>query len=150
MATLQGLAQGSAGGYPVLSADFKSALAATSVLSATQLSLLAPAASAQLQADRQGAALLQSISREALANASGRFVALQQLISAIGGAQDQKAALDLQARISAELAMLQNENTKLQVLSQALEAQQWTNAQRAQELAIAGHGNFATRFQPQP
>jgi type IV secretion system protein VirB5 len=148
--TLQGLAQGSPGGYPVLAADFKSALAATTVLSVGQLSSLAPAASAQLQAGRQDAALLQSISSQALANASSRFAALQQLINAIGSAQDQKGALDLQARISAEVAMLQNENTKLQVLSQALQAEQLTNAQRAQELAVAGHGNFASRFQPQP
>jgi len=97
--TLQGLAQGSPGGYPVLAADFKSALAATTVLSVGQLSSLAPAASAQLQAGRQDAALLQSISSQALANASSRFAALQQLINAIGSAQDQKGALDLQARI---------------------------------------------------
>ena len=43
---------------------------------------------------------LQSLSHEALANSSGRFAALQQLIDAIGGASDQKAILELQARIS--------------------------------------------------
>jgi hypothetical protein len=44
--------------------------------------------------------------------------------------------------------MLQNEQTKLQVLAQATRAQQAANAQQAQEQAIAGHGQFATRFQP--
>jgi type IV secretion system protein VirB5 len=63
---------------------------------------------------------------------------------------DQKASLDLQARISAELGMLQNEQTKLQALFQATQAQESALRQQARELAIAGQGSFATRFQPVP
>jgi type IV secretion system protein VirB5 len=46
--------------------------------------------------------------------------------------------------------MLQNETTKLQALYQSIQAQEWANAQRMRELAIAGHGQFDSRFQPQP
>jgi type IV secretion system protein VirB5 len=137
-------------GYPALAADVQAAMRANAVLSPQQLTSLSPAGSAQLQAERQPVALAQSISHEALANASGRFAALQQLIGAIGTATDQKSVLELQARIAAETAMLENEHTKLAVLFQALEAQQWTNEQRSRELAIAGQGQFASRFQPHP
>jgi type IV secretion system protein VirB5 len=148
--TLQAVLNGAGGAYPNLAADVRSALSATSVLSAGQLSAFAPADSAQVQAGRQPAALLQSVTREALANASSRFAALQQLINAIGSAADPKAVLDLQARVAAEAAMLQNEHTKLQALYQGLQAQQWADSQRTRELAIAGHGQFTSRFQPQP
>jgi type IV secretion system protein VirB5 len=123
---------------------------ATAVLSGQQLAALSPAASAQLQAWRQTVALLQSLSHESLANSSSRFAALQQLIDAIAQAGDQKAILELQARITGEEDMLQNEHTKLQVLYQGVQAQDWANAQRVRELTVAGHGQFANRFQPQP
>ena len=147
--TLLGELQGS-GAYPTLAADLQGAIRSDTVLSARQLASLSPAAGTQVQAERQSVALLQSVSHEALANSSGRFAALQQLIDAIGGATDQKAILELQARIAAEGAMLQNEHTKLADLYQGVQAQAWANAQRARELAIAGHGQFDTRFQPHP
>jgi type IV secretion system protein VirB5 len=147
--TLTGALQGS-GAYPMLAADLQGALRSDTVLSAQQLGALSPAAATQVQAERQSVALLQSVSHEALANSSGRFAALQQLINAIAGATDQKSVLELQARIGAEEAMLQNEHTKLTDLYQGVQAQAWANAQRARELAIAGHGQFDTRFQPHP
>ena len=79
-----------------------------------------------------------------------RFAALQSLIAAIPSARDQKGILDLQARINAELGMLQNEQTKLQVLGQATEAMSAVNAQREREQVIVGQGQFSTRFQPAP
>ena len=148
-ATVQRALQGSAR-YPRFAADLQNAMNATAVLSGQQLAALSPAASAQLQARRQTVALLQSLSHESLANSSSRFAALQQLIDAIAQAGDQKAILELQARITGEENMLQNEHTKLQVLYQGVQAQDWANAQRVRELTIAGHGQFANRFQPQP
>ena len=109
-----------------------------------------PAAAAQLLTQRQAAALLQGLTQEALSNSSGRFASLQQLIATIGQAGDPKAALDLQARIAAENAMLQNEGTKLQVLFQAVHAQQQENLQHERELIVAGHGQFVARFAPHP
>ncbi|HYL70345.1 MAG TPA: type IV secretion system protein, partial [Candidatus Dormibacteraeota bacterium] len=120
------------------------------VLSAQQLAALPPASRAQLQAARSSAALLQGLTHDALANSSSRFASLQQLIDAISRASDQKGILDLQARIGAESGMLQNEHTKLQVLYQGAQAEEWANSQRLHELAIAGHGTFRQRFQPQP
>ena len=143
--TLQG-----GGGYGALSADLGAAVAGISILPAQQVAGLSPAASQQLQSDRQTVALMQAVSHQALASTSMRFASLQQLIDAITRAGDQKAALDLQARIGAETGMLQNEQTKLQVLYQSLQAEQWANEQRSRERAVVGYGQFATRFQPHP
>ncbi|HME41215.1 MAG TPA: type IV secretion system protein [Steroidobacteraceae bacterium] len=143
--------QGSgAGGYAGLAADMQSMITANAVLSPQRLAALAPADQQQIQASRQWSAMQQALTHEALANASGRFASVQSLISAISTAADQKAILDLQARISAELGMLQNEQTKNQVLFQATQAQESAIRQQALERAIEGQGNFATRFQPVP
>jgi type IV secretion system protein VirB5 len=146
---LQALLQG-AGSFPALATQVQSALQSASVLSTAQLAALPPVSSAQLQARRQTVALQQGLSHQALVNASGRFAELQQLINAIGNAGDQKSVLELQARIGAENGMLQDEATKLQALYQALQAQQSSDAQRLRELALAGHGQFSQRLQPQP
>jgi len=148
--TVQHLIQPGGAGFPAVAGGVQVALSADSVLSAAQLAALAPSASAQLQAQRQAAALLQGLTHSALANSSDRFAALQQLIDAIGQAADQKAALDLQARIAAEAGMLQNEHTKLDVLYQTLQAEQWASTQHGRELALAGHGTFVSRWQPHP
>ena len=141
--------QGS-GAYPGLTLDVRNAMNANAVLTPAQLAVLSPADQQQITTARQAAALRQALAQEALANSSSRFAALQSLISAIGTAADQKAILDLQARITAELGMLQNEQTKLQVLSQAGDALSAANAQRTLELSIAEQGRFDTRFQPAP
>lgn len=147
---LQAVSQGVSGGYSAFAADLASLLTRNAVLSPQQLAAISPSMSAQLQLDRQTVALSQAVSHEALANTSMRFTSLQQLIDAIGRAADQKSTLDLGARIGAEVGMLQNEQTKLQVIQQGMQAEQWANAQRARERVIAGHGQFATRFHPTP
>jgi type IV secretion system protein VirB5 len=136
--------------YAGLSAAVKSALAADAVLTPQQLGSLSPLMQQQLVGERATAALLQALSRQALANASGRFADLQQLITAIGTAADQKSILDLDARIGAEQAMLQNERTKLAMLVAAAQAQRWSDEEQARERSIAGQGEFTTRFQPTP
>ncbi len=149
LSALQSAAQG-AGSFAALAAGVRTAAAAQAVLTSAQLAQLAPQGAAQLQSQRQSAALLQGLTQQALANASSRFASLQQLIDAIGHAADQKAALDLQARIAAEGGMLANERTKLDVLFQAVHADEQAGAQHARELVIAGHGQFDGRFQPHP
>lgn len=141
---------GNASAYPALSGGIQQALTEDAVLSPQQVATLSPDGQQQLAADRQTAALLQAISRQALANASGRFGDLQQLIAAIGSASDQKSILDLNARIDAEQAMLENEGTKLAVMVAAAEAQRWAGEEQDRERAISGQGEFATRFQPTP
>ena len=137
-------------GYAGLSADVRSAIAANAVLSPQRLATLSPADQQQIQTARQWNAMQQALAHEALANASDRFAAIQALIAAISTAGDQKAILDLQARISAELGMLQNEQTKLQVFYQATQAQESSVRQQAREHVIEQHGRFETRFQPTP
>lgn len=137
-------------GYSNLSAAVQSALKANAILTPQQLALLPPDLQARISAWRSTAALLQGITSSALTNASGRFAAIQQLITAIGAAPDQKSILELQARINAESGMLQNEQTKLQSLYQVAQAQQWVNEQQDREAALAAQGQFSSRFEPVP
>ena len=150
-AQLNGLLQGQGtGGYGGLAADVRTAMSANAILSPQRLALLSPADQQLIQASRQSSAMQQALSHAALANASNRFASIQSLIAAISTAGDQKAILDLQARIGAELGMLQNEQTKMQVLYQATAAQESVIRQQAREQVIAGHGRFETRFHPVP
>ncbi len=138
------------GAYPELAALVDDAYRAESVLDPAHLAGLPATSAAQVDAQRRNAALLQGLSRMSLANVSARFASLQQLVATLGRAGDEKASLDLTARIAAENAMLQNEHTKVQVLYQGLQADQWAATQHAHELALAGHGLFTGRFQPHP
>jgi len=146
---LNGLPQGGVG-YGSLSGSLQSQISSNAVLSPQQLATLAPADQQQIAAARQWAATNQVVAQAALANASDRFAEMQSLIDAIPTATDQKGILDLQARISAELGMLQGEQTKLQVLAQAIQAQDASARQQQREQVLAGHGRFETRFQPTP
>ncbi len=137
-------------GYSGLSAAIQAAAQGNAVLTPAGLSALPTDQRIRVSAGRSTVALLQGIASSALSNSSSRFSDIQQLIGAIGSAADQKAALDLQARIGAEAGMLQNEQTKLQSLYQAAQAQQWVNAQQDREAVIAGHGQFLGRFEPLP
>ncbi len=138
------------GSATALAAAVRQKTAAATVLTQEQLGALAPEARQSLEADRRSVAVLQTLSQQALATASTRFASLQSLIDAVGSASDQKAALDLQARVGAELAMLQNDQIKLQMVFQSWQADQLASEQRSHEQAIARQGNFATRFQPVP
>ena len=116
--------QASAGGYPALCGQVRSALyAADAVLTDAQLGALSPASRrTAAAATRQSAALLQALSRQALANTSARFAALQQLIDAHRSARPiRRPSLDLRHASRPRAAMLQNEQTKLQVLYQGVQ-----------------------------
>jgi type IV secretion system protein VirB5 len=141
--------RGSAG-FSVLSGDVQTLVSANAVLSPQRLATLSPGAQQLIQDSRQWSAMQQALSNQALSNASNRFAAIQSLIAAIPSASDQKSILDLQARISAELGMLQNEQTKLQSLYQSAQAQEYLLRQQAWEQIVDGHGRFSARFQPVP
>lgn len=145
---LERVLRGDGGVYGAMSLGVRRAVESNAVLSSQQLATLTPRERQQVDAGRKSAAMLQVMAREALTATSARFRSVQQLIDAISSADDQKAILDLQARIDAEQGMLQNEQTKLQVLYQSAQAQQWINEQRMREQAIEGYGRFQTRFQP--
>jgi type IV secretion system protein VirB5 len=141
--------RGSAG-FSVLSGDVQTLVSANAVLSPQRLATLSPGAQQLIQDSRHWSAMQQALSNQALSNASNRFAAIQSLIAAIPSASDQKSILDLQARISAELGMLQNEQTKLQSLYQSAQAQESLLRQQAWEQVVDGHGRFSARFQPVP
>ncbi|MGO9934002.1 MAG: type IV secretion system protein [Steroidobacteraceae bacterium] len=137
-------------GYGALSADAQNLIAINAVLSPQQLATLPPGGQQLIQSERQWGAMQQALAHQALANASNRFASIQTLIAAISSAADQKGVLDLQARISAELGMLQNEQTKDQLLNQSASAQVSSLALQAREQVLNGHGRFEARFQPVP
>ncbi len=133
---------GSSGSFPALAGDVLNIVTSNALLTPAQFASLSAAEQAQLTSARRLAALLQATSRAALANSSDRFASLQQLIGAIGSATDQKGALDLNARIAAEQGMLQNESTKVQVLYQIAQSEEWARAQRVREQALTDQGSL--------
>jgi type IV secretion system protein VirB5 len=141
-AQLQAAQQGT-GSY-ALGGDVSAAVNSNAVLSAQQVAALSPDEQGALQEARRNAALLQAVAQEALASASSRFSAIQLLINEISQATDQKGILELGARIGAEQGMLQNEQTKLNVLGQAAQGDEWARRQRARERAVADIGSLRT------
>lgn len=133
---------GTSASYPALASDVTALMAANAVLTPSQVAQLNPTQQAQLTTARQSPAMLQALARSALTNSSDRFASLQQLITTIGTAADEKAALDLTARVTAEQAMLQNEATKLQGLYQVAQSQEWARVEREREQAIADQGSL--------
>lgn len=140
--SLEGALTGASGPYSALSRQLDAVVSANAVLTAGQLAGLSDQEREQLLSARNSAAMFQVTSRRALEVNSARFASLQQLIDAIPAATDAKAVMDLQARIAAEQLMLQNEQTKLMVLQQAMEAEDRARRQRAGELAIANIGSL--------
>lgn len=141
-AELNAVLQGSGGAYESLAASMQGLIASNAILTSQEVATLSPTEQAQLQADRSSTAFLQAMAEQALATTSARFQSLQQLIAAIPQATDEKASLDLQARISAEETMLQNDQIKMGVLYQLAHAQSQDNDERAREQAIADIGSY--------
>jgi type IV secretion system protein VirB5 len=124
-----------------LAAPLQSTINSNAILTSQQMALLSAGQQQQLNAARGNGALLQVTTQQAYATASNRFSSIQQLIGAIPTATDQKGILDLQARIQAEQGMLQNEEIKLQVLFQLVQAQELALKQRAREQALIDVGS---------
>jgi type IV secretion system protein VirB5 len=146
-ADLQGAMQSGAG---ALGGTVAATVAQNTVLPDSALALLPPDVRGEIEIARRLTALQQALTRTALHTTSGRFTSLQQLIDAIGGAADQKAVLDLQARVASESSMLQNDQSKLLTLYQLVQAEEYANRAQMRERALLGHGQFTTRFQPTP
>jgi len=142
--TLQNTLNGTAGANGALGAGIQAAMTANAVLTTAQLAALSPEERAAVQAQRQAAAYRQALAQQALSTTSSRFASIQQLINAIPTATDQKGILDLQARIGAEQGMLATDQTKLQVLYQAAQANESATNQRTREQALASVGSLRT------
>jgi type IV secretion system protein VirB5 len=147
-AEMRKVLDGAGGKYGGLSAAVAAAIDARKLLSDARLEGLGAAERDSLLKARQAAAGAAVTAQRAFTNAGQRFEALQGLVNAIGDAADAKAIADLEARIAAEQAMLGNEQAKLATLYQAAQAEQWAQAAELREAAIAGHGEFASRFHP--
>jgi type IV secretion system protein VirB5 len=140
--------EGQSAEYGALARAVGAVVELRAVLSEAVLAEMTEAEREQLIEARQTAAGLVVMTRQAYAEASARFGSLAQLVAAIGGALDAKAVADLQARIGVEQAMLANEQAKLAVLYQMIEAERWVQGQQLKELGIAAHGRFDERFRP--
>ena len=138
---IQALMQGG-GTNGAMAADLRALLSQNAVLSEEDLARFADVDRARVDRDRRAVAMLQVTTRRALQTTSERFSNLQRLIDAIPQAGDQKAILDLQARIAAEQAMLANEQAKLQVLQQMANAEEIARRQRVREEGIASMGSL--------
>jgi type IV secretion system protein VirB5 len=139
---VQAAINGTSGAYAALSAGIQTNITANAVLSNATIAAMPPPQQTLIQSQRQDAALLQALTQVALSTTSNRFSAIQTLINTIGGATDPKGILDLQARISAEQGMLQTDQSKLQTLYQAVQAQQLALETRAREQAIVDSGSL--------
>lgn len=88
-----------------------------------------------VDSNQSALATMQAQAEAAYTAAGKRFEDLQQLVETVDLANDPKAAMDLQNRIQAEQAMLQNENIKLGMMRQLAEVQEKIGNQRKQELS---------------
>jgi type IV secretion system protein VirB5 len=141
-ADLAQVLEGASSSYGALAASEQSLVNAQAVLSAQQVAALSPTERQAVLTDREHAALLQAMTRDALSAASARFAALQELVNAIPTATDQKGILDLEARIAAEQGMLENESIKLNLLYETQAAERAAEDQQIREEAIAGIGSL--------
>ena len=134
--------------YSALAAAVEAGVQGRAVLDPARLARMTAAERASLEESRRAAMGLAVLTQEAYAQAGERFASLAQLVQAIGSATDAKGIADLQGRIAAEQAMLDNEQAKLAVLAQAANAAREVREQQRRELVIAGHGTFETRRRP--
>lgn len=81
-------------------------------------------------------------SEKSLEQAQERFYTLNNLIAQINNSPDAKDIMDLQARISAEQVMLQNEMAKLTMLKSQAEANQSIHEQRIRQMSIEASGSL--------
>ena len=139
---LTGAVGGGGGLYGALGSDIRATVTRNAILTSTQTAQLSANELDSLTQRRQSVALLEALARAALSTNSDRFASLQGLINAIAVATDEKGILDLHARVGAEQAMLQTEQTKLNTLYQAAQVAAETERERADEKAIADIGHL--------
>lgn len=86
-----------------------------------------------LQARINSLATQKAFGQAAYTAASRRFQDIENLIAISGGANDPKAIAEMQTRIAAQQALLQNESAKLQAMTYMQAAEQQVNEQRGNE-----------------
>lgn len=91
-------------------------------------------------------AINRAMAEAGYAQASQRFDTIQVLLDKLNQTPDAKDVAELQARIQAEQVMMQNEQTKLMMLSQLAQAQNEMSQQRAKEISLKALHGEAPRF----
>lgn len=86
-----------------------------------------------------------SMMQSAYSSAALRMANLQKLLNQVDATPDAKSIADLQGRIQAEQTLLQNEQTRLQLLGQMAALQRDQEAQKAQQAALAATGGQVPR-----
>ncbi|MDG5826896.1 type IV secretion system protein (plasmid) [Xylella fastidiosa subsp. pauca] len=138
------LNSGGGGSFGSLASAAQQIKQAQSVLSSSDLSRLSPQMQQYLDQVRNVSASQQALGQQAYATASQRVNLLQTLTNQISSAIDPKAVWDLQARIQSEQLQLQNDQSRLQSVTQLTQAQSVATKQMANELRsqTSGTGNF--------
>lgn len=90
-----------------------------------------------LAASGDRAARDMALGQQAASVGADRLTGLQELTSALDAAPNARAVMDIQARLSAEQAMIQNDQMRLQGLAMAQEAEARLEAQRDRERVAA-------------
>ncbi|MES2353187.1 MAG: P-type DNA transfer protein VirB5 [Pseudomonadota bacterium] len=92
------------------------------------------------------AAVAKGFTEEGYKQASKRIDDIQGLLNKVDASSDQKDILDLQARIQAEQAMLQNEQIKLSLVQQLAQAEKALRAVQARDMRIQSAGGAPLKF----
>lgn len=119
---IQDLAVDGVNRYSDIANKIKNINGNNAVYSAKQMADLPADMQAMMNRSRNIAATRSALAETAYGAATQRFNSLQSMVTAVGTTQDAKAAADLQARVAAEQAMLQNEAIKLAQATQLQEA----------------------------
>ena len=101
----------------------------------TGLDATSDAAQAMQNMQNQNA-LNRAVGEEGYRQAAARFANIQVLLDKVNAAPDQKDILDLQGRIQAEQVMLQNEQSKLQMMTYLSSVQKDIAQQQAREISM--------------
>jgi len=116
-----------------LAPGIQSHITTNAVLTPAQVAGALPSEQQQLRTRAQDSALLQTASQQAYSNAKCAICLYPAIDQCHPDGERPEGDLELQARIAAEHGMLQNESTKLKLLYQAAQAQEWARRQSASE-----------------
>lgn len=125
------------GSFSDISSSIQSIRSAARIagIESTNLNPNSPAARSFVGSQNQ-AATNRALGEAGYEAATGRIASIQTLLDQVNAAPDQKDILDLQARIAAESAMVENENVKLAALAQLTQAQRDIAYQQAREISM--------------
>lgn len=129
-----------AGRYSGLSGSIKAIKKANRIVQSKDFKNPEGRAAKMMEKHQTELATMEAAAQAAYENAGQRFEDLQVLVDKVNQVQDQKAVLDLQARIQAEQVMMQNELTKLQLMQQLQQAQELQRRQEIREIGVSQAG----------